>query len=99
MYTMEYYSAIKKNKIIPCAATWMEVDILILSEVNKKEKDKYPVLSYIWSLIYGTNELLYRRETDSWTWIIDLWLPRGGEGVGWTRTLGLIDANYYIWSG
>ena len=35
IYTMEYYSAIKKNKIMPSAATWMELEILILSEVRK----------------------------------------------------------------
>ena len=32
--TMAYYSAIKRNKIMPCAATWMELETLILSEVN-----------------------------------------------------------------
>ena len=35
---MEYYSAIKKNNIMPFAATWMRLEILILSEVNQKEK-------------------------------------------------------------
>ena len=34
IYTMEYYSAIKKNKIMPFAATWMEQETLILSEVS-----------------------------------------------------------------
>ena len=38
--TMEYYSAIKKNKIKPFAATWMEPEIVILSEVSHREKDK-----------------------------------------------------------
>ena len=35
IYTMEYYSAIKKNEIMPFAATWMDLDMLILSEVRK----------------------------------------------------------------
>ena len=48
IYTMEYYSAIKKNEIMPFAATWMDQDIIILSEVSQKEEDKYPV-----SLICG----------------------------------------------
>ena len=47
IYTMEYYSAIKKNKIMPFAATWMELETLILSEVSQKEKDKYHMISLI----------------------------------------------------
>ena len=37
IYTMEYYLAIKKNKIIPFSATWMELEVLILSEVRKRK--------------------------------------------------------------
>ena len=37
---MEYYSAIKKNKIMPFAGTWMELETLILCEVSQNEKDK-----------------------------------------------------------
>ena len=40
MYTMEYYSAIKKNKIMPFATTWMDLDTVILSEVSQTQKDK-----------------------------------------------------------
>ena len=47
IYTMEYYSAIKKNKIMPFVATWMELETLILSEVSQKEKDKYHMISLI----------------------------------------------------
>ena len=35
---MEYYSAIKKNEIIPFVATWMDLEIIILSKVSQKEK-------------------------------------------------------------
>ena len=45
IYTMEYYSAIKKNDTTPFAATWMELETLILSEVSQKEKDKYRMIS------------------------------------------------------
>ena len=48
IYTMEYYSAIKKNKIMPFVATWMELETLILSEVSQREKDKYCVIIYLW---------------------------------------------------
>ena len=47
IYTMEYYSAIKKNKIMPFAVTWMELETLILSEGSQKEKDKYHMISLI----------------------------------------------------
>ena len=40
-YTMEYYSTIKKDKIMPFATTLMELETLILNEVSQKEKDKY----------------------------------------------------------
>ena len=45
IYTMEYYSTIKKNKIMPFTATWMELEIFILSEISQKEKDKYHMIS------------------------------------------------------
>ena len=47
IYTMEYYSAIKKNEIMPFAATWMEIETLILSKISQKEKDKYHMVSLI----------------------------------------------------
>ena len=47
IYTMEYYSAIKKNQIMPFAATWMDLEIIILSEVSQKEKDKYHMIALI----------------------------------------------------
>ena len=37
IYTMEYYSAIKKNKIMSFAATWMDLEIVILSEVRQRK--------------------------------------------------------------
>ena len=40
IYTMEYYSVIKMNEIIPFAATWMDLEMIIQSEVSQTEKDK-----------------------------------------------------------
>ena len=49
IYTMEYYSAIKKNKILPFETTWMNLESIMLSEISQKEKDKYCMIL----LIYG----------------------------------------------
>ena len=66
IYTVEYYSAIKKNEIMPLAATWVDLEIIILSEVNQKEKDKHHI-TYMWNLKYDTNELIYKTEANSQT--------------------------------
>ena len=44
---MEYYSAIKKNKILPLAAMWMDLEGIMLSEISHTEKDKYCMISLI----------------------------------------------------
>ena len=49
IYAMEYYSAFKKNEILPFAAMWIDLVIIILSEVSHKEKDK----CYMISLTFG----------------------------------------------
>ena len=68
----------KKNKIIPFTATQMQLEIILLNEVSQKEKDKYEMISLnMWNLKYGTNEPIYRIETDTQTRSTDLWLPRG----------------------
>ena len=47
IYIMEYYSAIKKNKILPFVATWMDSEGIMLSEISQTEKDKYCMISLI----------------------------------------------------
>ena len=39
IYIMEYYSAVRKNKIMPFTATWMDLEIVILSEVRHRKTD------------------------------------------------------------
>ena len=73
---------------MPFVETRMDLETLILSEVSQKEKDKYQMISRIWNLIYGTNEPIYKTETDSQIWKTDLCLPRGRwEEVGWVGSL------------
>ena len=47
IYTVEYYSVIKKNELMPFAATCVDLEIIIPSEVSQKEKDKYHMISLI----------------------------------------------------
>ena len=56
--TMEYYSAIEKNEIMPFAATWMDLEIIILSEVSQT-KTNIRYCLYVESLKKDTNELIY----------------------------------------
>ena len=62
-YAMEYYSAIKRNEIMPSAATWMDLESIILS---KSEKGKYMVL-LLCEIKNDTNNFIYKTEIDTQT--------------------------------
>lgn len=61
---MEYYSALKKNEIMTFAATWMDPEILILSEESQTNKYKYDI-NYMWSL---------RNDSKEWRVFISIFL-------------------------
>ena len=76
---MEYYSAIEKNEIISFAATWMDLEIIRLSEVRQRKTNTHDI-TYMWNLIFkkDTNELIYKTEADiSKT---NLWLTKRKRG-------------------
>ena len=80
IYTQWNTTQPKQNKIMSFAATRMKLEVLILSKISQQEKRQIPYdITYIWNLIYGTNEPIYRKERNSQTWRRDLWLPRGRE--------------------
>ena len=70
---MEYYSAIKKNEIMPFAATWMDLKISILSEVNQR-KTNSAYITYMWNLKYDTNLSMKQKQTH-----------RHREQTGWEK--------------
>ena len=47
IYTMEYYLAIKKKKIVPFVTVWMELENIMLCEISQSEKDKYHMISLL----------------------------------------------------
>ena len=65
----------------------MDLDIVILSEVSQTKKDKYHMILLISRILKkDTNELIYRTETESQTWRMNLWLQgdagkSGGGGI------------------
>ena len=50
IYTMEYYSAMKRNKIQLFAVSWMDLEFVIQSEISQKEKSKYCMLTHIYEI-------------------------------------------------
>ena len=81
---------------MPFAATWMELETLILSKSERERQIPYD-FTYTWNLIYGINEPSHRKENH-----------RHGEqtcgcqeegGRSRTGNLGLIDVNYCLWNG
>ena len=66
---------------MPFAATWVQLEMISLSKVRQKEKDKHHMISHV-DIKYDISELIYKTETDSQTQRMDLWLPRGRDGGG-----------------
>ena len=50
IYTMEYYSAIKRNEIELFVVSWMDLESFVQSEVSQKEKNKYHMLTHIYGM-------------------------------------------------
>ena len=63
---MEYYSVIKRNETVPFAATWMGLEIIIITEVGHSEDDKYHI-PLMWNIKSYINGLICKTERDSET--------------------------------
>ena len=61
---MEYYSTIKKTEIRPFEATWMDLKIIIVSEVSQSEKDKYNMVSFTCGIKNDASELMKQIDSD-----------------------------------
>ena len=87
IYTMEHYTAIKRNKIVPFAETWMDPETVIESEVSQKEKNKYRIISLISGIqTNGTDELICKAEIETQMQRTNIWFPRGKGG--WDKSGG-----------
>ena len=63
IYTVEHYPATKKNAIMPLAATWIQLEIITLSCKIKRKTNRTQYHLYV-LFKYGTNEPVYKTETD-----------------------------------
>ena len=77
---------------MPFVATWMELEILILSGASQKEKDIPYEITYMWNVKYGTNEPIYRKENHG-LGEETCGCLMGGGGSGRDQELGLIRHN------
>ena len=91
VHTYNGILAIKKNEIMPFAATWMDLEIIILSEVSQTKTN------IIWYHLYvesknSTNELIYKQKHT----VIEnkLMVTKGEGGINWEW--GLTGAHYYV---
>lgn len=51
IHAMEYYSVMKKNELLACAAPQLDLEGIMLSEIGQKEKNKYQMISFnVWNL-------------------------------------------------
>ena len=81
LYTMEYYSAIKRNAFESVLMRWMNLEPIIQSEVSQKEKDKYHIVMHIYEIQKnGTEELIFRAAMEKQTEQTYGHGERGGEG-------------------
>ena len=64
IYTMEYYSAIKKNTLESVLMRWMKLEPIIQSEVSQKEKHQYSILTYIYGIYKDVYMQDSKRDTD-----------------------------------
>ena len=79
---------------MPFTATWMDLEIFILSEMSDRESQISHDITYIWNLKYDTNEVIYSsRLTDMEN---KLMVTKGKGGEGSIRSLGSANTNYYI---
>ena len=81
IYTMEYYSAIKRNSFESVLMRWMKLEPIIQSEVSQKDKHQYSILTHIYGILKdGNDNTICKIETETQMYRTDFWTLGEGEG-------------------
>ena len=82
IYTIEYYSGIKRNEIGSFVEMWMDLETVIQSEVSQREKQISYINAYMWNQKNGIDEPVRRAEIETQMQRTNVWAPRGESGGG-----------------
>ena len=83
IYTMEYYSTIKKNTFESVLMRWMKLEPIIQSEVSQKEKHQYSILTHIYGIYKdGNDDPVCKTAKKTQMYMMDFWTQRERERVG-----------------
>ena len=97
MYTMEYYSAIKKNAFESILMRWMKLEPIIQSEVSQKDKDQYSILTHIYGIQKdGNDNPICKTEKETQMYRTDFWTLWERARVGWSERTALKHVHYHM---
>ena len=90
IYMMKYYSAIKRNEVVPFAEAWTDLEAVIQSELSQKEKNKYHILMHMYGIQKnGIDESICKAEIETQMYRTNKWTPRVGGGGGKNWKIGI----------
>ena len=99
MYTMEYYSDIKKNPFESILMRWMKLEPIIQSEVSQKDKDQYSILTHNYGILKdGNNNPLCKTEKETQMYKTDFWTLWDKTRVGCSERIALKQVYYQGWN-
>ena len=95
IYTMEYYSVIKKNSFVSVLMRWMRLEPIIQSEVSQKDKDQYSILMHIYGILKdGNDNPVCRTEKETQMYRTDFWTLWEKARVGCSERTALKQVYY-----
>ena len=99
IYTMEYYSAIKKNSFEPVLMRWMKLEPIIQGEISQKDKDQYSILIHIYGIWKdGNDNPICKTEKETQMYRTDFWTLWEKARVGCSERIALKQVYYQGWN-